>query len=388
MPHFRRGLLAFGLGLSACAAPPRIEHVDRPRDVASATPPALDPETEARSWLRTDPGVRRVQAASTDLGALPMATSPALTGDPASSPALGGQSMSLQMALYGALTSNPDLVTLRQGSPIANAPSPEAVEVARRFPTTLNPTIWIDYRPITLIPPDTFGSSSSSGGAPAAGAIRASTTTARTTSSSPIRQPIELGHQTTHRYHIAKAALDQQQWTVIAGRADGAGPDLPLLPDGGLPPREAAASPTDLADFNDRLLASLQKRAGGQPDGHRGRRDPGEGREPGDPPAGQGGPAGLPHGADRPPQPDRHARDGRHGRAAGRVHAARRTSRRLTSKSMVREALANRPDIHAAQAQIRRGSGRPSGSPRGTASRRPSSARSTRWTRRASSTSA
>ena len=63
-----------------------------------------------------------------------------------------GQSISLQAALYGAITSNPDLVALRN----SNVASPEAVEVARRFPTTLNPTLWIDYRPITLIPRDTF----------------------------------------------------------------------------------------------------------------------------------------------------------------------------------------------------------------------------------------
>ena len=50
---------------------------------------------------------------------------------------LGGQSITLQLALYGALTSNPDLVALRQGNPLA--PSAEAVEVARHFPITLNP---------------------------------------------------------------------------------------------------------------------------------------------------------------------------------------------------------------------------------------------------------
>ena len=58
---------------------------------------------------------------------------------------VGGQSISLQAALYGAITSNPDLVTLRQGN--ALAASAEAVEVARHFPTTLNPTLWMDYRP-------------------------------------------------------------------------------------------------------------------------------------------------------------------------------------------------------------------------------------------------
>ncbi len=80
-------------------------------------------------------------------------------------PATAGQSLSLQSALYGALMSNPDLVTLRQGNPIA--PTPEAVEVARRLPTTLNPTLWVDFRPITLIPRDPFPSGGTANPAPA-----------------------------------------------------------------------------------------------------------------------------------------------------------------------------------------------------------------------------
>ena len=80
---------------------------------------------------------------------------------PLALPPAGGQSISLQAALYGAITSNPDLVTLRQGN--ALAASAEAVEVARHFPTTLNPTLWIDYRPITLVPNGTFGTISPAG---------------------------------------------------------------------------------------------------------------------------------------------------------------------------------------------------------------------------------
>ncbi|MGZ3390321.1 MAG: TolC family protein, partial [Isosphaeraceae bacterium] len=57
-------------------------------------------------------------------------------------PSVGRQSISLQAALYGTLTSNPDLATLRLGNP--TTPSAEAVEVARHFPTTLNPTLWCD----------------------------------------------------------------------------------------------------------------------------------------------------------------------------------------------------------------------------------------------------
>ena len=76
---------------------------------------------------------------------------PAAAAPDDSIPTVGGQSIALQAALYGTLTSNPDLATLRLGNP--TTPSAESVEVARHFPTTLNPTLWCDLRPITLIPP-------------------------------------------------------------------------------------------------------------------------------------------------------------------------------------------------------------------------------------------
>ena len=214
--------------------------------------------------------------------------------------------------LLGAVTSNPDLVTLRN----SNVASPEAVEVARRFPTTLNPTLWVDFRPITLIPPDTFGNS---GG--------------RRTGTGPFyhfgksyyyisyRQPIELGHQTTHRYHIAQAALEPAAVDRVAGRAD----RRSSRPTASSRRRPTAARssgwPSELADFNDRLAADAQARARGQP-GRRRRRHAGRGREPGDPPAGRGREAGLRQRPDRPAQPDRRPRVGRHRRAARRVHPA------------------------------------------------------------------
>ena len=82
------------------------------------------------------------------------------------------------------------------------------MEVARRFPTTLNPTLWCDLRPITLIPPNPFGGGGShnTGGFYKFGQFYFYLS---------LRQPIELGHQTTHRYNIAKAAFDQQHWTVV-----------------------------------------------------------------------------------------------------------------------------------------------------------------------------
>ena len=145
-----------------------------------------------------DAAIRRTQAGAPDLTATPLPGRPGMPGLPTPAPMmppavnaaeLGGQSISLQLALYGALTSNPDLVALRQGNPIA--PSAEAVEVARRFPTTLNPTVWIDYRPITLIPPDTFGRRARAV-APRATTV-ASITTARITSSSRSGSPSSWG---------------------------------------------------------------------------------------------------------------------------------------------------------------------------------------------------
>ncbi len=110
--------------------------------------PATKPS--AGRQLTTDAGIHRTQAgpgtmsAPIEPGIAPLP--PAATGLSVESAAgVGSQSISLQAALYGAITSNPDLVTLRQGN--ALAASAESVEVARHFPTTLNPTLWMDYRP-------------------------------------------------------------------------------------------------------------------------------------------------------------------------------------------------------------------------------------------------
>jgi outer membrane protein, heavy metal efflux system len=169
---------------------------------------------------------------------------------------IGSQSISLQAALYGALTSNPDLVTLRQGN--ALVASAESVEVARHFPTTLNPTLWIDYRPITLVPNGTFGTGSPGGHAGSAGAngfyhygqnlIYVS-----------LRQPVELGHQTTHRYRIAQAAYDQQKWVVMQAELTALVQTYRIFQTAAYR-REKFHLAEDLADFNDQLLETLQRR--------------------------------------------------------------------------------------------------------------------------------
>jgi cobalt-zinc-cadmium efflux system outer membrane protein len=207
-----------------------------------------------------DAALRRTQAGASDITAapLPMAGTAQPIPVPVMPPAgaitdVGRQSIALQAALYGALTGNPDLVALRQGNPLA--PSAEAVEVARRFPVTLNPTIWVDYRPITLIPPNTFGSGSPGG---------------RPTGHNgfyhfgqdyilfSVRQPIELGHQTTHRYRIAKAAYEQQQWNVLQMELTTLVNTYRFFQTAAYR-RERYKLARELAEFNDRLADSLQR---------------------------------------------------------------------------------------------------------------------------------
>jgi cobalt-zinc-cadmium efflux system outer membrane protein len=229
------------------AVPPTIARPQAPRPRAAAP---LAEKGPAR-----DTPVRRAQAGPTDIPAMPTTTPPPnpISAEPTTTP------LALQAALYGALTSNPDLVSMRQGNPLAA--SAEAVEVARRFPTTLNPTVWIDYRPITLIPPNTFANQGSSSG------------TGTGTSSGhhgfyhygqnyilfSIRQPVELGHQTTHRYAIASAAYDQQRWNVMQAEMTTLVQTYRFFQTAAYR-RERLHVAERLAEFNDRLVQTLQQR--------------------------------------------------------------------------------------------------------------------------------
>lgn len=173
---------------------------------------------------------------------------------------IGSQSVTLQAALYGALTSNPDLITLRQGGTQANAPSPEAVEVARRFPTTLNPTLWVDYRPITLIPPNTFGNGiAGTRGPHGRGNHGGYYHYGQELLYLSLRQPVELGHQTTHRYGIAKAAYEQQQWNVLQAELTALVQTYRFFQTAAYN-REKVRVAQELAAFNDRLIEVLERR--------------------------------------------------------------------------------------------------------------------------------
>jgi cobalt-zinc-cadmium efflux system outer membrane protein len=160
-----------------------------------------------------------------------------------------GMSLTLEAALYGAITSNPDLIAMRQG----NVASAEAVEVARRFPVTLNPTLWIDVRPLVY--------ERQPGTPPRPGMPG---TPSRMDQKDALmyfswRQPIELGHQTRYRYAIAQAAYNQQQWTVMQSEL------LTLVQtyrffQTAAYRREKLRVAVQLADFNEKLAQVLRQR--------------------------------------------------------------------------------------------------------------------------------
>ncbi len=247
---------------------PRPSPIDPTAPVASRgplrpIPTGPKPAQVAAQDKVSDAPVRRTQATAADLGAAigPGTDSTSISAVP------GGQSLSLEQALTGALTSNPDLIALRQGNPaLASA---EAVEVARHFPVALNPTVFIDYRPITLIPNGTFGTTGPN-----------STTGSTATASNhgfyhygqnylliAVRQPVEFGHQTTHRHSIAKAAYKQVQWQIVQAELTALVQTYRFFQTAAYR-REKLRVAEQLADFNEKLLKTLERRleaAQGQP---------------------------------------------------------------------------------------------------------------------------
>jgi cobalt-zinc-cadmium efflux system outer membrane protein len=223
-----------------------------PTPIPTATRNPLRPiPTAATGEKAADATARRAQATAADLGA-PIGPG----GDSTSTSAVpGGQSLSLQQALTGALTSNPDLVALRTGNPaLASA---EAVEVARHFPTALNPTVFIDYRFLSLIPNGTFANSPGAG--TGAAAPHGFYHTGQNYILVALRQPVEFGHQTTHRHSIAKAAFKQVQWQVVQAEMTALVQTYRFFQTAAYR-REKLRVAGQLADFNEGLLKTLERR--------------------------------------------------------------------------------------------------------------------------------
>ncbi len=241
VPLHRPCLLAVGLGLSlgACSAPPKVAAPTATTARARpSTDAPIDPAAVAARWLGPDPGVRRAQAAGTDLAPLPDTPTPNPASEPAAASALSGQSIALEQALYGAITANPDLVALRQNAPA----SAEAVEVARRFPALLNPTVFLNPRP---------GVFEKNVGRPGYHSVQGYFNFS-------IRQPVELGHQTTHRYAIARAAYDQVRWGVVQAEVLALVQTYRFFQTSAYR-REKLRLAEDLVRFNQRLVGSLRK---------------------------------------------------------------------------------------------------------------------------------
>ena len=229
-------VLGLGLGLTACSAPPKA--TAPPEFLGRAAGPALTPDSEALAWLKPDPEVRRVQAAPTDLTPLPAIPLPNPPSDPTATSAFPGQSLALEQALYGAITANPDLIALRQNAPATE----EAVEVARRFSTLLNPTIFLNPRP----------------GSYERNVNRHTYRQVQGYFNVSIRQPIEWGHQTTHRYNIAKAANAQARWNINQAELLALVQTYRFFQTAAYR-REKLRLAEDLVQFNDRLVTTMRK---------------------------------------------------------------------------------------------------------------------------------
>lgn len=73
-----------------------------------------------------------------------------------------------------------------------------------------------------------------------------------------LRQPLELGHKTKHRYHIAQAAYSQYQWNVIQAEFQAMVQTYNLFQTAAYQ-REKYRIAQELVAFNERLQKSLQR---------------------------------------------------------------------------------------------------------------------------------
>jgi cobalt-zinc-cadmium efflux system outer membrane protein len=143
----------------------------------------------------------------------------------------------LETALEWTLSCNPDLVTIRQNLNV----SADAVAVARRFPTSLNPTVSVNLQPWVF-----------------ARAADQHVEQLSTQVSVSWMQPIEFGHRTAYRAAIANAAYSQTRWTILQNELM-ALVQTYRLHQAGVYRREKYHIAVELADFNRRLLETLKR---------------------------------------------------------------------------------------------------------------------------------
>ncbi len=116
-----------------------------------------------------------------------------------------------------------------------------AIAVARRFPTSINPTVSIDARPWT------FERNTGAGSRPL-----------ETDFTISWNQPIELGHRRAYREAVARAAFTQTQWNVVQAELS-ALVQTYRLHQTGTYRREKLRVAKQLARFNQALVETVQR---------------------------------------------------------------------------------------------------------------------------------
>ena len=114
----------------------------------------------------------------------PPAPLPGIDSEPSQAASQGQTPLDLESALRWTLSSNPDLVAMRQDLRVSAA----AVAVAERFPMSLNPSVSLDIRPWS------FEHDTGQGNRQLDTLVAISW-----------MQPIEFGHRTGRRIAIAQA---------------------------------------------------------------------------------------------------------------------------------------------------------------------------------------
>ena len=145
----------------------------------------------------------------------------------------------LETALQWTLQSNPNLITIRQNLNV----SAEAVAVARHFPTSLNPSISVEYTPWVFQ-------------RDANGQVQDLDRSLFVTWA----QPIELGHRQAYREQMARASYSQTRWNVLQTEL-AALIQTYRLHQAALYRREKLAIAAELNAFSTRLVETLRRQA-------------------------------------------------------------------------------------------------------------------------------
>ena len=149
------------------------------------------------------------------------------------------QPLDLETALSWTLQANPTLVAVRQNLGV----SAEAISVARRFPTSLNPTLSVDVRPWVF--------------------QRQATDAVQRLEpfvSVSWAQPIELGNRREYRLQMAQASYCQTQWSILQAELM-ALVQTYRLHQTALYRREKLTVAQRLTEFNGKLVESLRRQA-------------------------------------------------------------------------------------------------------------------------------